>query len=238
MSAPTFPTTDANLLLPGPVGPLELAIEHPEADVAARPVVAIFCHPLPTEGGTMHNKVVTMAARSLRELGLTTIRFNFRGAGESAGHFDHGQGELDDLRAVAAWVRRQRPDASLWLGGFSFGAFVSLHAATELQPAALISIAPPAGRWDFDSIATPAMPWLVVQGEDDEIVDPQAVYDWLARLAAEGVAPTLVRMPDTTHFFHRKLMDLRGAIKHWARGQLPGAASPTTASPPASASPH
>ncbi len=224
MSSPAFPTTDANLQLPGPIGPLELVVEHPEADVAALAVVAIVCHPLPTEGGTMHNKVVTMAARSLRELGLTTIRFNFRGTGESAGRFDHGQGELDDLRTVAAWMRQQRPEASLWLGGFSFGAFVSLRGAAELQPAALISIAPPAGRWDFDSIAPPTMPWLVVQGEDDEIVAPQAVYDWIAQVAKTqpASAPTLVRMPETTHFFHRKLMDLRGAIKHWARGHLPG----------------
>jgi uncharacterized protein len=223
MSSPAFPIADATLLLPGPTGPLELAVDHPDADTHALAVVCIVCHPLPTEGGTMHNKVVTMAARSLRELGLTTIRFNFRGTGKSIGSFDHGLGELDDLRAVAAWVRRQRPDASLWLCGFSFGAYVSLRGAAELQPAVLISIAPPAGRWDFDSIATPMMPWLVVQGEDDEIVTPQAVYDWLAQVAADrpGTEPSLVRMPDTTHFFHRKLMDLRGAIKHWARSHLP-----------------
>ena len=232
MTSPAFPTADTTLLLPGPTGPLELAVDHADTDAAAMAVICIVCHPLPTEGGSMHNKVVTMAARSLRELGLTTIRFNFRGTGASAGSFDHGLGELDDLRAVAAWVRRQRPDASLWLCGFSFGAFVSLRGAAELQPAALISIAPPAGRWDFDDIATPMMPWLVVQGEDDEIVDPQAVYAWLARVAAErpGTEPSLVRMPDTTHFFHRKLMDLRGAIKHWARSYLPGQHVP--ASPP------
>jgi uncharacterized protein len=229
MSSPVFPAADATLTLLGPAGPLEVAVEHPEAETAPLPVIAIVCHPLPTEGGTMHNKVVTMAARSLRELGLTTVRFNFRGAGASAGGFDHGQGELDDLRAVAAWVRRQRPDASLWLAGFSFGAFVSLRGAAELQPAALISIAPPAGRWDFESISTPTMPWLVVQGEEDEIVAPQAVYDWFARVDAGRAAhlaarpATLVRMPETSHFFHRKLMDLRGAIKHWARGHLPGA---------------
>lgn len=233
MSSPAFPAADTALLLPGPTGPLELAVDHADADAAPLAVVCIVCHPLPTEGGTMHNKVVTMAARSLRELGLTTIRFNFRGTGASAGSFDQGLGELDDLRAVAAWVRRQRPDASLWLCGFSFGAYISLRSAAELQPAALISIAPPAGRWDFDSITTPMMPWLVVQGEDDEIVDPQAVYDWLARVAAArpGTEPSLVRMPDTTHFFHRKLMDLRGAIKHWARGHLPSLQAPASQPP-------
>ena len=170
----------------------------------------------------MHNKVVTMAARSLRELGATSVRFNFRGAGASAGTFDGGDGELDDLRTVVAWARASRPGHALWLGGFSFGAYVSLRAAAELQPALLLSIAPPAGRWDFAKIPAPTMPWLVIQGEADEIVDPEAVYAWLEKLNPPQLE--LVRMPDTSHFFHRKLMDLRGAIKHCVRPFLPAAA--------------
>ncbi len=219
---PAFPATAETLLLPGPAGALEVAVDPPEADAEPRPLVAIVCHPLPTEGGTMHNKVVTMVARSLRELGATTVRFNFRGTGRSEGEFDQGNGELDDLRAVAAWVRERRPHDTLWLAGFSFGAYVSLRAAAELDPALLVSIAPPvSGRgWDFDAIALPTMPWLVIQGENDEIVDPQSVYDWLER---RGSQAELVRMPDTSHFFHRKLIDLRGAIKHGVRAYLPPA---------------
>ena len=211
----------APLFLDGPAGRIEAALDAPEADVAARPLLAIVCHPLPTEGGTMHNKVVTMAARALREVGATTLRFNFRGVGQSEGVFDDGDGELDDLRAVAAWARAQHPDKVLWLAGFSFGAYVSLRLAVELQAAALISIAPPVGRsWDFSNIDIPRAPWLVVQGDADEVVEPQAVYDWLATLPRQ---PQLVRMPDTTHFFHRKLIDLRGAIKHGVHAYLPPA---------------
>lgn len=223
MPFPAFPDIAAALTLQGPAGALEVAVDPPEADIPARPVITVLCHPLPTEGGTMHNKVVTMAARSLRELGITTVRFNFRGTGASEGVFDRGEGELDDLRAVVAWVRDARPDATLWLGGFSFGAYVSLRGAAELQPSVLISIAPPAGRWDFDKIALPTMPWLVIQGEDDEIVDPQAVYDWFEQLSKAqppGASAELIRMPDTSHFFHRKLMDLRGAIKHGVQPYL------------------
>jgi alpha/beta superfamily hydrolase len=216
-----FPDASGTVSLPGLAGPLEVAVDPPEADVAARPVLAVVCHPLTIEGGTLHNKVVTMAARSLRELGATTVRFNFRGAGASAGTFDNGGGELDDLRTVVAWARAARPGHALWLGGFSFGAYVSIRAAAELQPSLLLSIAPPAGRWDFDSIPAPAMPWLVVQGEADEIVDPQAVYAWLEKLDPPQLE--LVRMPDTSHFFHRKLMDLRGAIKQGVRPYLPAA---------------
>ena len=219
MRNPPFPSQSATLAIDGPVGPLDVAVDLPRPEVPAQPVTAIICHPLSTEGGTMHNKVVTMAATALRELGITTVRFNFRSVGESAGAFDRGVGEQDDLKAVVAWVREQRPDDRLWLAGFSFGAFVSLKASADIQPQALISIAPPAGRWDFSGIAPPAN-WLVIQGEQDEIVDPQAVFDWL-----DGVdAPhELVRMPDTSHFFHRKLIDLRGALTHGVKRWLPGA---------------
>jgi alpha/beta superfamily hydrolase len=221
MANPSFPDQAQTLLLDGPAGALEVAVDLPEAG-DARPLVAVVCHPLPTEGGTMHNKVVTMVARALRELGATTVRFNFRGTGESEGSFDHGVGERQDLAAVVAWVRAAHPQAALWLAGFSFGSFVSLSAADGLQPDALISIAPPvAGRgWDFSDIQIPEVPWLVVQGDADEIVDAQAVYHWIEGLERK---PQLVRMVDTSHFFHRKLIDLRGAIQHEVKSWLPQA---------------
>ncbi len=221
MTAPDFPTTAATLTLAGPAGALEVAVDLPRAE-DARPVTAIVCHPLSTDGGTLNNKVVTTAARALRELGATTVRFNFRGVGHSAGEFDHGVGELDDLRAVVAWVREQRPHDALWLAGFSFGSYVSLRGAKELDADAVISIAPPVeGRgWDFGPIDLPEVPWLVVMGDADEIVDPQAVYAWHATLPDP---PVLVRLPETSHFFHGKLIELREAIQHVARGWLPAA---------------
>lgn len=204
------------MIVAGPAGALEVAFDPAEVPKA---VVAVLCHPLPTEGGSMHNKVVTMAARALRESGVGTVRFNFRGVGASEGSFDDGQGEGDDLRAVANWARAQHPNAALWLAGFSFGAYVSLRMCAELQPSALLSIAPPVGRsWDFKAIVAPACPWLVIQGDADEIVDADAVQDWVQSLPHP---PRLVRMPDTSHFFHRKLMDLRGAIRHGVRDWLP-----------------
>ncbi|MFT4198766.1 MAG: alpha/beta fold hydrolase [Pseudoxanthomonas sp.] len=219
MSQPDFPAHDASLQIEGPAGPLEVAVDLPPAGVPVRPLVAVVCHPLSTEGGSLHNKVVTMAARALRELGVATVRFNFRGVGESAGQFDRGDGEQDDLAAVVEWVRAHHPGQRLWLAGFSFGAYVSLRACAALRPQALVSIAPPAGRWDFGDVLPPGQ-WLVIQGEADEIVDPQAVYAWLDSLPQR---PELVRMPDTSHFFHRKLIDLRGAIQHGVEHWLPDA---------------
>ena len=221
MTSPAFPTTSSTLAVPGPAGALEVAVDLPNTDVA-RPLTAVICHPLSTDGGSLQNKVVTTTARALRELGAATVRFNFRSVGGSQGEFDHGNGELDDLRAIVAWVREQRPHDALWLAGFSFGSYVSLRCAKELGADAVISIAPPvAGRgWDFGPIGLPEVPWLVVMGDADEIVDPQAVYAWHAALPDP---PALVRLPDTSHFFHGKLIELREAIQHVARGWLPAA---------------
>ncbi|MGH8174285.1 MAG: alpha/beta hydrolase [Rhodanobacteraceae bacterium] len=217
-SLPAFPSASTNLLFPGPAGAIEVACTVPEAD--ARRGVAIVCHPNPEQGGTMFNKVVTTLDRSLGELGFTTLRFNFRGIGQSEGAHDEGRGESDDLIALARWVRSERPADTLWLAGFSFGSYVVLRAAPVLAPAQLILIAPPVGRWDFKDITLPPCPVLIVQGEDDDVVDPAAVFEWAQ---AQDPAPTIVRMPETGHFFHRRLLDLRGAVKNAVRDNLPPA---------------
>lgn len=213
----SFPDQAASFMLSGPAGKLE-TISDVADPATARRGVAVICHPHPLQGGTMHNKVVTMAERALRESGLDTLRFNFRGTGTSEGSYDEGNGEGDDLAAVVAWTRQMRPDDALWLAGFSFGSYVSIRNAARLKADALVSIAPPVGRWAFENIILPTCPWLIVQGEADEVVEPQAVFDWVEALEHK---PELVRMPDTSHFFHRRLMDLRGAIKHAVRGWLP-----------------
>ena len=228
MSEPTFPTGDdyragkpVPLTLAGPAGAIEAIVEGPEPDVPSRPLVCVICHPLPTEGGTMHNKVVTMTARAFHLCGASTMRFNFRGVGASEGAFDNGDGESEDLRAVFEWVRAQRPDAEVWLAGFSFGSYVAYRMAAELKPGMLVMIAPPANRgYGFDEVTPFDGPWLVVQGDADEVVNPADVYAWVDGLKQP---PELVRIPDTSHFFHRRLMDLRGAVKNGIRPYLPAA---------------
>lgn len=218
----TFPSRTTELRLTGPAGVIEAAVDVPEPQLA-RAGTAILCHPHPLHGGSMHNKVVVMLERSLRELGLHTLRFNFRSVGASEGEYDDGRGETLDLLAVAEWVQRVRPHDALWLGGFSFGSYVALLAARHLPLKQMVSIAPPVGRWDFSAAIAPPCPWLVVQGEDDDVVEPQAVFDWVEAMPDK---PTLVRMPDTGHFFHRRLMDLRGAIKNGVRNNLPPKLNP------------
>ena len=217
MDPEQFPTETTEFFLSGPAGRLECLADLPEPD-QARPAVAVLCHPHPVHGGTMRNKVVTIMERSLRELGLRTVRFNFRGTGESEGEFDDGKGEVDDLLSVIEWTRKTCPDDDLWLGGFSFGAFIALSAAQDLPVRQLITIAPPVERYGFDQLMPPNCPWLVVQGDEDEVVSPEAVFQWAEGLDQEA---NLVVMEGTGHFFHRRLMDLRGLIKNHVRPNLP-----------------
>jgi alpha/beta superfamily hydrolase len=217
-SAPeAFPDDSTPFSLPGPAGVLEVLAEPPEPD-KRRPAVVIVCHPLPTHGGTLRNKVVHMTARALRELGLYTVRFNFRGVGASEGEFDNGFGETDDLLAVVDWVQRVLPDCELWLAGFSFGSYVAARASQKVKVRQLISIAPPVHHYDFEALERPDCPWLIIQGDEDDVVPPDEVYKWAEAIEPE---PQLVRMEETDHFFHRRLMDLRGVIKNGVRHQLP-----------------
>jgi uncharacterized protein len=217
MDPEQFPTETTEFFLTGPAGRLECLADVPEAD-DARPAVVVLCHPHPLHGGSMRNKVVTIMERSLRELGLRTVRFNFRGTGESEGEFDDGEGELADLLAVIEWARNACPDDDLWLGGFSFGAFVALKAAQDLPVRQLITIAPPVERYGFDQLMPPNCPWLVVQGDEDDVVSPEAVFKWAEGLDQDA---DLIVMEGTGHFFHRRLMDLRGLIKNHVQPNLP-----------------
>lgn len=212
-----FPTTRCEFFLRGPTGKLECLADVPDPS-DERSATVVICHPHPLHGGTMHNKVVTILERSLRELGLRSIRFNFRGAGESEGEHDEGYGETDDLFAIIEWVRKARPNDDLWLAGFSFGAYISQRAAQNLKLGQLISIAPPVDRYEYSQLQHPECPWLVVQGDEDEVVAMDDVALWVEKLDPQ---PDFLVMEQAGHFFHRRLMDLRGLLKNHVRPNLP-----------------
>ena len=202
------PPAPERLLLEGPAGALEAAYEVPEGFTGER--VALVCHPHPLFGGTMDNKVVVISARALQERGYATLRFNFRGVGRSAGSWDLGRGEADDAMAAAQALQARWPAAELVIAGFSFGAYVATQLATRLPVRQLITIAPPVQRFDFSTLAVPQCPWLVVQGDQDELVDHEAVLAWTRTLQP---APTVAMLPGAEHFFHGRLNDLRTAIQ-------------------------
>jgi len=212
-----FPSSKLEFFLRGPTGKLECFADIPDP-AEERAGTFVICHPHPLHGGTMHNKVVTIMERAIRELGLRTIRFNFRGAGESEGEHDEGYGETDDLFAVTEWVRHTRPSDDLWLGGFSFGSYITQRAAQNLKLGQLITIAPPVDRYEFSKLQHPECPWLVVQGDEDEVVVLEDVTCWIEDLDPK---PEFLVMEQADHFFHRRLMDLRGLLKNGVRPNLP-----------------
>jgi alpha/beta superfamily hydrolase len=196
------------LTVAGPAGVLETRLELPDPTGQVS-VFGVVCHPHPLYGGTMDNKVTHVLARAMNECGAPSLRFNFRGVGASAGSFDNGRGEAADLVAVVAEGRRRFPGAALWLGGFSFGAFVALRAAGELRPAKLVAVAPPVARFDLGSVAHPDCEWLLVQGDADDVVPPDAVLAWAA---AQPRSPRLHVLQGAGHFFHGKLHELKPLV--------------------------
>ena len=199
-------------LITGPSGTLELVVALPTepTDYRSGHPVAVVCHPHPLHGGSMANKVVHMLSKTLVELGLPCVRFNFRGVGRSEGQFDDGNGETDDLLAVITWVQQQFPGAPLCLAGFSFGAFVALRACQRITVARLLLVAPPVDMLDFGGLQLPTANSLVIQGARDEIVDATAVRRWLEQNDASS---QLVWLDDADHFFHGRLNQLRVALK-------------------------
>ncbi len=199
-----------NLELDGPAGMLEGLLECQRDSTPLGS--AVVCHPHPVHGGTMHNKVAHTLARAFVHLEFSALRFNFRGTGKSEGEYDEGNGELLDTLAVIQWMRERSPGLPLWLAGFSFGAAIAIRAAIETEPDGLVSIAPAASRFVSDMDAQPNCPWLIVHAEQDELLDINESVEWVDHLEP---GPELTVFPDTTHFFHGKLVLLRQAVEEF-----------------------
>lgn len=195
-------------LINGPAGQLEVAIDAPIGK--ERSALGIVCHPHPLYGGTMHNKVVTTLAKTFQGLGVTTIRFNFRGVGRSTGRYDNGDGELEDLLAVVDWIQQLHPKNELWLAGFSFGAYIAAKAATQLPVSKLVTVAPAVQHFPMQTLPPITCPWVLVQGELDDVVPPKEVIAWAE---ARDPKPIIIRFPQAGHFFHGQLVELRTSIE-------------------------
>jgi len=201
----SFPCGTGAVVIHGRAGDLEGVVSCP-ADPTPVPVVAVICHPHSLHGGSMQNKVVHTLARGFEQLGLRTVRFNFRGVGRSDGRYDAGIGETDDLLTVADWVLDRCPDAAMWFAGFSFGAYVAVRAVARRPVSQMVLVAPPVNLYDFTTLASPGGACLVLQGDQDEVVPALDVQDWVTRL---DPPPQLTMVPGAGHFFHRRLNDLR-----------------------------
>jgi alpha/beta superfamily hydrolase len=198
------------LFIDGPAGPLEAVLERPAE--AAPGVCAVCCHPHPLFGGTMQNKVVHALARAALDRGVPAVRFNFRGVGGSHGAYDQGIGETDDALAVAQWAAGELGVSRLWALGFSFGSFVAYGLSLARGAERLVTVAPPVQRFDFSQLATPRHPWLVVQGDADELVNHDSVLGWTRTL---DPPPQVTILPGADHFFHGRITELRERVGEW-----------------------
>jgi len=207
-----------NLLIPAEHGQLEAILKEPRQGAPLG--VALVLHPHPLGGGTMHNKVVFRAAAALNDAGLTVLRINFRGVGQSTGEHDEGRGERDDARVGLDYLTQHYPGQRTFLCGFSFGARVGLEVGiSDPRVAYLIGIGVPLEKYDFSFLASCRKPLLLVHGEHDEFGD----VEHLRRVVAELGTSVLVRLvviPSAGHFFDDQLDQLKRTITDWATDLL------------------
>lgn len=195
------PRIAERVLIDGPAGRLELAINTPAATARG---LAIVAHPHPLQGGTLDNKVAQTLAKTFVALDYAAVRFNFRGVGGSQGSFDEGTGETDDALAALEYARQRFGELPLALAGFSFGSFVQTRVAQRVPFERLVLVGPAVNRFDVAPVAPET---IVIHGEEDDVVPLAAVFDW----ARPQQLPVIV-FPACGHFFHGRLVQLQQVL--------------------------
>ena len=207
-----------NLFLEGPAGRLEAILWTP-VRLKLPLLAAVVCHPHPLFGGTMHNKVVYNAAKTLDALGIPVLRFNFRGAGLSGGTHDKGRGELGDVQAALDYLAAQFPGVPPLLAGFSFGSVVGLRVGCrDARVIELIGLGIPVNSSDFSFLTDCPKPKLFVHGSNDKFGARKKVEEIVADLAGEK---RLVVVEDADHFFAGHLDQFNTAIAAWLTQRHP-----------------
>ena len=197
------------------IGYLEAALVVPENP--DKRYIAVLGHPHSLQGGTMNNKVVTTMARAFKELNIASLRFNFRGVGQSAGVYDQGVGESEDMLLLARLCQDAIPGVELIFAGFSFGSYVAYRAAAQQKHALLITVAPAVQHYNYTEFSPVPTPWFIIQGDEDEVVPSKSVIDF----ATDHTPPIpLLRFAETGHFFHGKLISLKERLIEMVCAQI------------------
>ena len=193
------------IMITGPAGRLEGRYKHCSTPGAP---VALILHPNPQRGGTMNNKISYSMFQSFAEQGFSTLRFNFRGVGRSQGEFAFGEGELSDAAAALDWLQGVNPGASsVWVGGFSFGAWIGMQLLMRRPEIhRYVSISPPANIYDFNFLAPCPNEGLIVQGGMDQVVNIDSVNKLVDKLkdqrGPDGVDYRVIN--SAGHFFNNE----------------------------------
>ncbi len=172
---------------------------------------AIICHPHPLYGGDMDNIVVLTIKNAFNKAGISTLRFNFRGVGLSEGSYGDGDGEVQDIVSCYNFLK-QKGMEEIWLGGYSFGAWVILKALSQmdnkLDISGLVLVAPPVSFLDFTSLKVPdGIATLVVVGSSDQLCNTKTLTEWLKSEQAE-----LKIIEGADHFFFKGINDVEEYI--------------------------
>jgi uncharacterized protein len=221
-----------SLVLEGEAGRLEALLNLGASDAE---YACLVCHPHPLFGGTMHNKVVFHTMKALNGFGFPVLRFNFRGAGNSAGEHDQGRGEIADARVALDYLAG-RFSLPILFAGFSFGAAIGLRAAAaHPRVKGLILLGAPInadGReYSYALLGESAQPKLLLSGGRDEFASP-AQLEQIFAAAAEP--KRLVVIPGADHFFAGDdpghptghMEEMREAVRGWVREVVRPAALP------------
>ncbi|MGW8265668.1 MAG: alpha/beta hydrolase [Longimicrobiales bacterium] len=192
-------------------GHLESLLRDPDSTLRGG---SVFCHPHPVQGGTMHTKAVYRAAQAFLELGLRTLRFNFRGVGCSTGSFDEGIGEEEDVLAALNWLElggiREMP---VVLGGLSFGSMVGMGVGSrDSRVTALVALGTPIHVYDYSFLSETEKPVLVIQGERDQFGTPEEVREALCPL---GDHITVAGVPGSGHLFESHFDEMQEIIRDY-----------------------
>jgi uncharacterized protein len=197
--------------IPGPAGRLEALLDEPTNGTTSLRAAVVFGHPHPQYGGTMHTKAVYQAAKALGRIGCAVLRFNFRGVGTSAGSFADGIGEAEDFRAGLTFMHGRYPVAPLWAAGFSFGSWIALTVGvSDPTVSALIGIAPPVTRYDFEAVAASSTPKFFIQGERDELCPLKDLRQFYAKCEEPK---ELIVIDGADHLFDGKTSEVGDAIE-------------------------
>jgi alpha/beta superfamily hydrolase len=160
-------------------------------------------HPHPLYGGSMQNNVVDAVILAAGRCGLATLRFNFRGVGESHGQFNGGVGEADDVGAALSFLAQESGTDKFILAGYSFGAAVALSYChgTDHRVKHLYLIAPPPDLLGESRSLEISETRKIILGENDLLASPADVS---ALLSDHGQRSLVEVIPQTDHFFTGK----------------------------------
>lgn len=218
-------TKTEEFLIDGPAGKLEVEAlwqnEDPRDPNTKK--VALLCHPNPLFDGTMKNKVVTTMFNFARDEGMHVVRFNFRGAGKSTGEHDYAVGEIEDAMAVLQWISDHTSANQLWLGGFSFGGYITARVAeqllvtphiwglTEMELTKVVLMAPSVENNDASDVMLPTQKTIQIYGDADTVIKPEL----MKRFAEDKQIASYV-LEGAGHFFHGRLTEIRTLLEQHA----------------------